>query len=367
MPPTALLSTTPPNTSTPGTTFMTRAARLAVSATWFFRTTPRMPRAFASWATSMSSRLRPNTSGCECTCMSMTPAAGLTLGGGGGNAACASASPHASRATAANGTASKFPLRLASLMVFLLLRLLLGVAAPVPPRRRLDFGIRHASVALARLGRLQGLALGDAGDVEALEIPVLLVELQPHPHEQVVEGVLAVAERQPLDRLYPPAPLAIKAGQVVLEEHDGGGENHAPALGQHLLGHPGAVEIGDLARTPQVELDDTEVLAQVVVDVLERQDLGVELGAVGAAALLEYDREALALGPGLVEVLAQVEEGELEPALAVQPLLLMPRRHARSLRADGWRQVLGGRHPRMHRHGQRNQGQRNQHQRYETA
>src|SRR5258706_936824 len=87
MPPTALLSTIPPNTSMPGTTFMTSAARLAVSLMWFLRRMPRMPFAFASCATSMSSRLRPKTSGCECSCMSITPPAGLTFGGGGGKAA----------------------------------------------------------------------------------------------------------------------------------------------------------------------------------------------------------------------------------------------------------------------------------------
>src|SRR6185503_16054832 len=91
MPPTARFSTTPPNTSMPGTTFITSAARLAVSLMWFFSRMPRIPLAFASCATSMSSMLRPNTSGCECTCMSITPAAGLTFGGGGGKAAWASA------------------------------------------------------------------------------------------------------------------------------------------------------------------------------------------------------------------------------------------------------------------------------------
>ena len=48
MPPTALFSTMPPNTSMPGTTFITSAARLAVSEMWFFSTMPRMPRALAS-------------------------------------------------------------------------------------------------------------------------------------------------------------------------------------------------------------------------------------------------------------------------------------------------------------------------------
>ena len=102
MPPTALLSTMPPNTSMPGTTFITSAARLAVSLMWFLSTMPRMPRALASCATSMSSMLRPKTSGCECTCMSITPTAGLTLGGGGGNAACAKAWFETSASTAKN-------------------------------------------------------------------------------------------------------------------------------------------------------------------------------------------------------------------------------------------------------------------------
>ncbi len=114
MPPTALFSTMPPNTSMPGTTFITSAARLAVSATWFFSTMPRMPRALASWATSMSSMLRPNTSGWECTCMSMTPAAGLTFGGGGGKPACADASPPINSVLAANVSARVMRLMLSS-------------------------------------------------------------------------------------------------------------------------------------------------------------------------------------------------------------------------------------------------------------
>ena len=115
--------------------------------------------------------------------------------------------------------------------------------------------------------RLQRLALGDAGDVEALEVPVALVELMPHPHEQVVEGVAAVAQRQALDGLELAPPLALEAGEVVLEEHDGGREDHAPALGQRPLRQDRAVEVGDLARAPEVELQDGEVLAHVVVDV----------------------------------------------------------------------------------------------------
>ena len=102
MPPTALLSTMPPKTSMPGTTFITSAARLAVSLTWFLSRMPRMPFDFASCATSMSSMLRPNTSGCECTCMSITPAAGLTFGGGGGKPAWAKAWVVANAQTTSN-------------------------------------------------------------------------------------------------------------------------------------------------------------------------------------------------------------------------------------------------------------------------
>ncbi len=67
MPPTALLSTMPPKISMPGTAFMTSIARSAVMVTWFFNTNARMPLRFASTATSMSSMLRPKTSGSECT------------------------------------------------------------------------------------------------------------------------------------------------------------------------------------------------------------------------------------------------------------------------------------------------------------
>src|SRR5436190_19349555 len=57
---------------------------------------------------------------------------------------------------------------------------------------------------------LQRLALGDAGDVEALEVPVALVELQADPDEQIVEGVAAEAQRQALDGFQLAAPLAIE-------------------------------------------------------------------------------------------------------------------------------------------------------------
>ena len=89
----------------------------------------------------------------------------------------------------------------------------------------------------------------------------LSVNLVPHPDEQVVERVLAEAERQPLDRFQLAPPFAVEPGQVVLVEHDGRREDHAPALGQRLFAHDLAVEIGHLARAPQVELHDAEVLA----------------------------------------------------------------------------------------------------------
>src|SRR5581483_94283 len=111
------------------------------------------------------------------------------------------------------------------------------------------------SVGLAALvgGTFERLALGGAGDVEALEVAVALVELVAHPDEEVVEGVAAEAQGQALDRFQLSAPFALEARQVVLEEDDGGGEDHAPALGQRPLGQHGAVEVGDVARPPEVE------------------------------------------------------------------------------------------------------------------
>ena len=96
----------PPNTSMPGTTFMTSTARSAVMVTWFFNTSARMPLRLASTATSMSSMLRPNTSGSECTWKSMVPCAGLTFGGAAGNpTGCAIAAKAPTRLSAVSATA----------------------------------------------------------------------------------------------------------------------------------------------------------------------------------------------------------------------------------------------------------------------
>src|SRR5262249_38244588 len=73
------------------------------------------------------------------------------------------------------------------------------------------------------------------------------------------------------------------------------------------------------------------------------------------AALLEDHGEALTLGLGLVEILAQVEERELKPSLAVGPLLLAQRLDPRRLRADGRRQIVGGHHAGMCEQCQRHQ------------
>ncbi len=69
----------------------------------------------------------------------------------------------------------------------------------------------------------------------------------------------------------------------------------------------------------------------------------MQLDAVGAAALLEDDREALARGLGLGEVIPEVEEGELEPALMIEAVRLLEGLDARRLGADGRRQGrIGG-------------------------
>src|SRR5436189_133567 len=79
----------PPNTSMPGTTSRTIAARSAVLVTWFFSTIPRSPMRLASVAASMSVTLRPNTSGAECTWKSIAPRTGLTtVGGAAGGLGC---------------------------------------------------------------------------------------------------------------------------------------------------------------------------------------------------------------------------------------------------------------------------------------
>ena len=89
-----------------------------------------------------------------------------------------------------------------------------------------------------------------------------------------------------------------------------------------------------------------EILAHVVVDVLLRQHLGVHLGAVGAAALLEDHGEPLAARLGLREVLPEIEEGKLEPALVVEPVLRLGRLDARRHRVRPAAAGLGRRHVR---------------------
>ena len=67
------------------------------------------------------------------------------------------------------------------------------------------------------------------------------------------------------------------------------------------------------------------------------------MGAVGTAALLEQDGEALAMRLGFREVLLEVEEGELEPALMIEPVLRLGRLDARQHGANRrWQRGIGG-------------------------
>src|SRR5262245_12643724 len=115
--------------------------------------------------------------------------------------------------------------------------------------------------------------------------------------------------------------MAFEPAQVVLEKNDGGREDHAPALGERLFAQAPTVEIGDFARTPNIELDDAEVLAHIVVDVSLGQHLAVQLGAVGAAALFKNDGQAQAGRLGLGEVLIELEKRQQKPTLAVLALI----------------------------------------------
>src|SRR5215475_3143113 len=178
-------------------------------------------------------------------------------------------------------------------------------------------------------GRLQRLALGDARDMEALEIAVALVEFEADPDEQVVEGVGAETERQAFDGLELTPPLPLEPRQVVLQEHDGGREDHAPALGQCALGQYRAIEVRHLARAPQVELHDREILAHVVVDISSRQHVVVQARAIDTAALFEQHRQPLAGCFGVRKILSEIKESELEPALTVKPVVGQHGRHAR--------------------------------------
>ena len=80
------------------------------------------------------------------------------------------------------------------------------------------------------------------------------------------------------------------------EKLDGRCEHDAVLARQFLLGDLLAVEIGDLAVTPHVELDDVEMLFDIVGDLRLGEIDPVGFAAIGAAALLPDDGEPLAGG-----------------------------------------------------------------------
>ena len=94
-----------------------------------------------------------------------------------------------------------------------------------------------------------------------------------------------------------------------------------------FLGQLLAVEIGDLARADDIELQQ---MSNPLLD--DSLDLGpgeidqVHLLAIGAAAQLPHDGEALALRGGRFEVVAELEQALEKPGLVIEAVVAQGRR-----------------------------------------
>src|SRR5262249_58608955 len=85
-------------------------------------------------------------------------------------------------------------------------------------------------------------------------------------------------------------------------------ETHTVFDGQFFFGHLGAVKIGHLARSDNVELQYFEIRLYVLCDSQLRKIDEVRLLAIGAASELPHDRKALTLLAGSLEIIGKVEE-----------------------------------------------------------
>src|SRR5262249_52947152 len=82
-----------------------------------------------------------------------------------------------------------------------------------------------------------------------------------------------------------------------------------------------AVEVGHLAGADDVELQDLEALPNVVCDLRLGEIDEMRLLAIGAAAQLPHDGEALALLGAGREIVGQLEEAFEKPGLALDAVV----------------------------------------------
>ena len=114
--------------------------------------------------------------------------------------------------------------------------------------------------------------------------------------------------------------------QAFGKELQGRREDDAVLAGQFLLGQGLAVEVGDLAGAPQVQLHDVEIGFDVVDDLGNPQVDFVHGLAVGAAPLLPEDNQPLAARRRFRKIFRKVEEALQEPVLLVRTVVAYFRR-----------------------------------------
>ena len=107
------------------------------------------------------------------------------------------------------------------------------------------------------------------------------------------------------------------------------GEHHSPFAHRIALRQFLAVKINQLGSTVKIQLHHKEILADIAVDHRQRKNIPVHPLAIDTATLLDQDHEALALGVGLVKILAQILEGLAHPVGLVQPVIAKLGRHHR--------------------------------------
>src|SRR5262249_52352007 len=118
------------------------------------------------------------------------------------------------------------------------------------------------------------------------------------------------------------------------KELDRGGEADLVFGGEIALGEVCAVEIGDGAVAPDVELQNIEVRAHVIDDVRAGKVDQVHFLAIRAAPELPHHGQALARLGGILEIVGKLEQAFQVPRLPVKAVLGENRRLGASARAE---------------------------------
>jgi hypothetical protein len=118
----------------------------------------------------------------------------------------------------------------------------------------------------------------------------------------------------------PRTPFSLAFFQIVVEKHEGRREQDAPFAGQRAFFHDLTVEVGDFARTPQVELQDFEILADEVLDLMIGEIDQMGFLTIRAALLFPNDGETLAGFLGFGKIFTQDQKAVQKPALMVHPV-----------------------------------------------